>query len=428
MRIKEEFKGVGNFWIPSVPEETVHGILSISDGGNIELEITTGQLKDKDGTFNVTLERIVGYIQKNGSIPSIPVTLDDCYYKILPTLGGNSKSLIRISRAFIRAQYNQDDIPSFNTLTFSVEGINDWVDTSGIKVEYPSEKSPAIISYEPQEDITLNLHNDMQLLITWRPSLKYSINKEAGISENIYFKLVSKESRELDEFTSVARKITEFLCFVINQTVCLDSMCATSDDLTQETGDGKIGPVPINIYYPSWPYAKNEPKIVWYDMLFKFKEIRNDIEEVINNWIKSYEQYDSAFRLYFLAKMGAQTYLEEKFLTLAQGLEAYHQRIISRQVSLEDRITSIIKPFKDLIGIDENQQELIDSIVHTRHYLTHHNPSREPRAEKGVNLWPLCMKMELLLELHFLQLMGFSREKIDSIIDNCPELKRKRNW
>ena len=152
------------------------------------------------------------------------------------------------------------------------------------------------------------------------------------------------------------------------------------------------------------------------------------LRRVINNWIKSYEQYDAAFRLYFLAKTGAQTYLEEKFLTLAQALEAYHQRIISKQVSLEDRITSIIKPFKDLIGIDENQQELIDSIVRTRHYLTHHNPSKELKAAKGVNLWPLCMKMELLLELHFLQLMGFSREKIDSIIDNCPELKRKRNW
>ena len=160
-------------------------------------------------------------------------------------------------------------------------------------------------------------------------------------------------------------------------------------------------------------------------MLFRFEEIRNDIEEVINNWVKSYEQYDSAFRLYFLAKVREQTYLEEKFLTLVQALEAYHQRIVSKQVSLEDRITSIIKPFKDLIGIDENQQELIDSIVRTRHYLTHHNPSKKLKAAKGVNLWPLCMKMELLLELHFLQLMGFSREKIDSVVANCAQLKRK---
>ena len=161
-------------------------------------------------------------------------------------------------------------------------------------------------------------------------------------------------------------------------------------------------------------------------MLFKFKEIRNDIEEVINNWIKSYEQYDSAFRLYFLAKTGEQTYLEEKFLTLVQGLEAYHQRIC-RKMYLRDRIMNIIKPFKDIIGTDENRQKLINSIMDTRNYLTHHKPSKELKAAKGVNLWPLCMKMELLLELHFLQLMGFRREQIDSVVANCAQLKRKCN-
>ena len=425
MRIKEDFKKSGCFWIPSVSEETVHGTLSVSDGGNIELEITTGQLKDRNGTFNINLERIVGYL--HGSIPYIPVTLDGCYYKILPTIGGNSKPLIRINQAFIGVQYDQDEIPNFNTLTFSVEGINDWIETSGIKVEYPSENCP-IISYEPQDDITLSLYNDMQLLITWGSSLKRSINKEASISEKIYFKLVSQSARELDEFVSVVRKITEFLCFVTSETVSLDSMSATSGNLSKESEGGKPSPISISIYYRSWPYSKTEPQIVWYDMLFKFEEIQNDAEGIINNWMKSYEHYDSAFRLYFLAKMKRQTYLEERFLTLVQGLEAYHQRIISKQVSLKNRITSIIEPFKDIIGTDGDPQELIESIKDTRHYLTHHNPSKEARAAKGVNLWPLCMKMELLFELHILQSMGFSRGKIESIVDNCPELKRKRNW
>ena len=427
MRIKKEFKVSGDFWLPSAPERKVSGTLLISDGENIELEVT-GLFEGWEKAPNVDLKRIVGHVQKGRAIPLIFLTLDDCRYKTIPTPVGIPKSLIRASIAFIGVQYDQDEIPSFNTLTFSVEGIDDWIETSGIKVEYLSEKCPAIISYEPQEDVSFNLDNDMQLLITWKSSLKHLIKKEAGISEKIYFKLVSQEARELDEFAPAARKITEFLCFVMNQTVCLDSMHATSDDLTRETGDSKTVPVPIDIYYPSWPYSKDEPQIVWYDMLFKFEEIRNDIEGIINNWIKGYEQYDSALRLYFLAKMGAQTYLEEKFLTLVQGLEAYHQRIISRQVNLENRITSIIEPFKDIIGADENQRKLIDDIVCTRHYLTHHNPRRELKASKGVDLWFLCLKMELLFELHFLQLMGFSREKIDSIIDNCPELKRKHNW
>ena len=427
MRIKKEFKRTGEFWLSSTPDTRIHGTLSISDGGLIELE-TIGFFADWKESLNIDLKRIVGYIQKDRSIPLIPVTLDNCTYKTIPTPVGIPKSSIRVSRAFTGVQYDEDEVPSFNTLTFSVEGIDDWIEISGVRVEYPSEKRSTTILYEPQEDVSLNLDNSMQLLITWCPSLKYLINKEAGIREKIYFKLISQEARGLDEFTSVARKITEFLCFAINQIVSLGSICATSDDPTQEIGDSKTVPVSIDIYHPSWPYAKDVPQINLYNMLFKFKKIQNDAEEIINNWIKSYEQYDSAFRLYFLAKTGEQTYLEERFLTLVQGLEAYHQRIISKRVDLKDRIKSIIKPFKDLIGADANQQALIDSIVHTRHYLTHHNPSREPRAEKGVNLWPLCMKMELLLELHFLQLMGFSREKIDSIIDNCPELKRKRNW
>lgn len=244
MRIKEEFKKSGYFWLPSVPERKVPGILSISDGGNIDLEIIELLDHKTERLFNHSLKRIVGYIEEDEF-----VTLDDCSYK-----GGNlasiglSKSAFRITRIFSRVQYDQDEIPSFNTLTFSVEGIDDWVETSGIKVEYPSEKCPAIISYEPQEDISFNLDNDMQLLITWRSSLKHSINKEAGISENIYFKLVSKESLELDEFVSVARKITEFLCFATNKIVCLDSISATSDDLFKEIEGGKSSPIHINIY------------------------------------------------------------------------------------------------------------------------------------------------------------------------------------
>ena len=406
-------------------DKKVHGTLSISDGGNIELEVT-GFFEDWRKARNVDLNRIVGHVQKGRSIPLIFVTLDDCTYKTVPTPVGIPKALIRVSRAFIGVQYNEGEIPYFNTLTFSIEGSDDWVEKSGISVEYLSEKSPAIISYEPQENVSLNLDNGMQLLITWRPSLKHLINKEATIKEQICFQLVSQESRELNEFTSLARKITEFLCFAMNETVCLESMCAISDDLTQEIGDSKTEPVPINIYSPSWPYSKDVPQINLYNMLFKFKEIQNDAERIINNWIKSYEQYDSAFRLYFLAKMGEQTYLEEKFLTLVQGLEAYHQRI-TEGMFLRNRITNIIEPFKDIIGTNGNPQELIDSIIGTRNYLTHHDPSKEPKAAKGMGLWPLCLKMELIFDLHFLQLIGFSRERIDSIIDNSPELKRKCN-
>lgn len=419
MRIKEEFKRKGYFWLPSAPDEQVRGTLTISDGGKIELEVD-----EQLGTSIDNLERIVGYIQKGTSIISIPVTLDDCYYKKI-SLSGNSESLIRASRVFEGFQYGEGETPHFNTLSFSVEGIDDWISITGFKVEDIDKSGTPTISYDQPPDFSFKLKNDIDLRIIWRSSWNYTIAKEAVISEKRYFQLYSTEACELDKFISVARKITEFLCFAINETVSLNSMSATSDDLLEDVGNRKMGLKPIKIYYQSWPYSNDEPKINLPKTLFGFKEIQNDAEKKINNWLKSSEKFADAFRLYFLAKAGTQTYFEERFLTLAQGLEAYHQRTQSNRMKFKIRLERIIKPFEDLIGTNQKSSVLIDSIVDTRNYETHHDVSLKPRAAKGRDLWILCLKMAVLFELHILNLIGFSKEEIQSIVDNCYDLQRK---
>ena len=264
----------------------------------------------------------------------------------------------------------------------------------------------------------------MQLLIMFRyPDAEKFF--EYRVSQKTYFKLISQETRELDDFISVVDKITNFLCFATDQTVSLDSMSTTLNNPHQDIGKDKTGTIPINIYYQSWPYSKDEPKIYWYSMLFGFKQIQNSAEKIINNWIETYEQIAPSFNLYFLAKMGMQTYLEERFMALVQGLEAYHrrtsnerQRVKGKRVRLKDRMRSIIEPFKEVIGDEDKQSKLINRIVSTRNYLTHYDLSLESEAAKGEDLWPLCIKMELLFQLHVLRLIGFSREQIDSLLAN----------
>ena len=158
--------------------------------------------------------------------------------------------------------------------------------------------------------------------------------------------------------------------------------------------------------------------------------------------------------------MGMQTYLTERFMALVQGLEAYHRRTsdekrmdeagfeelvenlidqcpeghrkwlkgklkYSNEVSLRKRLKDIIKPFKDVIGNRTKRNNLIDRIVNTRNYLTHYDRSLESKAAKDEELWPLCLKMELLFQLHFLQLIGFKREQIDTFLANSIPLRRK---
>ena len=94
MRIKEEIKRLGDFWLPSTPDNKVPGTLSISDGGFIELEIV-----HRGGGASTVLEddakRIVGQIEEEGL-----VTLDNCFCKSIEGKLDISKLLIGVNRAF----------------------------------------------------------------------------------------------------------------------------------------------------------------------------------------------------------------------------------------------------------------------------------------------------------------------------------------
>ena len=425
MRIKEEIKRLGYFWRPSEPDRKLPGTLSISGEGHIELEVIGrfgGRIEVSLNANLNPIERIVGHIEKDGA-----VTLDGCYYKTLPlSIGGVSKSLIRVSRVLIGATYDEDEPRVFNTLTFSVEGIDEWVEISGISVEHHFEERTATISYQPPEDISINLDNGMRLLITFHWTLPgLPIITEAKISQKTYFQLVSEKERELKEFTSVAHKITNFLCFAIDKTVSLDSMSATADNFRQNLGEGQTRRVPVNIYYSSLPYSKDEPKIHQHDMLLGFAKIQNDAEEKIKNWIGLYEQIEPALDLYFLAKMGAQPTLTARFLALAQGLEVCHRGINGGRRKFGKRLEDITQPFEDIIGNQTTREELISTIVKTRNYWTHYDRRLESKAAKDEDLWSLCLKMELLFQLQFLQLIGFSREQIDSLLAHSIPFKRK---
>ncbi len=272
MRIKEEFKKSGYFWLPSVPERKIPGTLYISDGGNVELEVielfdlSLDRMYDDDDN----LQRIVGIVEEDGY-----VTLDNCFYKQKNrSYGGVSKkSLIYVSKAFIGVAYDEKENIAFNDFVFSVEGIDEWVGISGIQVDrkYETELITAKISYLPPEEILLDLNNGMQLLITFSWMIPgYPCMREAKISQKTYFKLVSTESRGSDEFISIVHRITTFLCFAIDQTVCLEGITAMSNDILMNAGSDNSMPAPIKIYYQSIPYSKYDVKIDLHRMLFGY--------------------------------------------------------------------------------------------------------------------------------------------------------------
>lgn len=86
----------------------------------------------------------------------------------------------------------------------------------------------------------------------------------------------------------------------------------------------------------------------------------------------------------------------------------------------------IIEPFKEYFGNNEQRQKLIKKIVDTRNFLTHYDKSLiDKSANSGRELYILYYKMEIILQLNFLQMIGFTSEDIKNIVKNCTVIKSK---
>ena len=465
MRIKNEIKRSGYFWLPSASEKKIPGTLTISDGGKIELEVI-GLFDETAGGQNSKIndsgefERIVGNIEKHGLI-----TLDGCFRKRqLISSGGISKSLLHVSKALLRIAYDDKEPLLFNTLQFSVEGIDEWVGLSGIKVEHETiqEKVSATIQYSPLEEVSLNLNNGMKLLITFSWTLPgFPHITEAKITQKTYFTLVSQQERPLEDFISIAHKLTTFLCFAIDKTVCINPITATSNITCRDINTGESEPAPpILLYYASMPYTKEVPQIYQYHMLFRYQEIKENAEQIINNWLQAYDKIEPALNLYFGVTTGGLLYLDAKILALAQGLESYHRRTsdetrmpnsdfeslrqtlkaqcpdehrkwlseklkYGNELSLGQRLQKIIAPLKEFMGDKSQRAKLIRSIVDTRNYLTHYDESLKSRGASGDKLIHLYLKMEAIFQLRILQELGFTQTEIKSVLDKSYRLRKK---
>jgi len=448
----------GYFWLPERYEKKIPGVLIIKNGGDIELEVV-GLFDDSIKSLNDDddLNRIIGHVEKEGL-----VTLENCFYtRKNHAFGGISKSKLRVNKVLSGVAYDENESVTFNSLSFSVDCLDEWVGISGISTDSDWKNNTATINYILPENISYDLNNGMKLEICFSSTLGSSQTTEAKITQRVYFKLISEELRPLDDFTEIAYKLTNFLCFAIDTTVALKDLSATSKEI-QRNGVGKKYPVPVKVYYPSIPFVENAPDKSRHRMLFTYGTIKSNAHDVFNNWLRAYEVMAPALSLYFSTKNGAQKYIDGKFLALAQGLETYHRRtsdeklmdssefdsLIStikescpeehvewlsgrlmhgNEINLGKRLKRIIEPFKDKLGSNKERSKLLRKIVDTRNYLTHYSENLKDNAADGKELWILCQKMEVIFLLHFMKVVGFSDEEIESVVENSYLIKQKIN-
>ncbi|HPQ66108.1 MAG TPA: hypothetical protein PLI51_05195 [bacterium] len=458
MRIEDPKTVAGYFWLPSSPEKRLGGTLSISDGGNIQIEVVGNfdQYLEDFPNFD-EIQRILGVVESLGC-----VTLDHCLYTTKSmSFGSVEKSTLDCDRAFVGLHFEQDEPTEFDSVCFSVEGLDEWLGVTGIKVNRKGTGSGFSLTYERPSLPEIDLGGGFILSFRFSYSLPgFPILTEAAIRQKAAIVINSNVKRPLDDFIGLIHKITDFLVFGVDKVVSVVDLRASIAIPVNDRQENLPSSLEAKVIYQSLPFSQTRPKIAWHDLLFRYQTIQADPSTAILAWLDAYNTIGPPLDLYFAAITNPAQYLDSKFLFFAIALETWHRResdsfamdpaefegivkkllaacpearkewlegllAFANEVSLAKRLKELLKPFEKFLPEGATLKRLIRQIVDTRNYLMHYNPSLEGRAARGRELCILVNRMEAFLKLLLLRRIGFDYDQVKAITKDNRDFQYK---
>lgn len=476
MRLSESIEKSGFFWLPEDGQNQVPGILRISNLGEVELEVfrycdPTAHASETPPLGNWPLFPVFGGDRNIkrilGIVENTLITLDECVYsnkyKSMLT-GGVSTSTLFSRYAFLGTNYNAGEEVKFTKLTFALEGLDEWLSVSGFKIDPDFQEESGLgvsIEFRTPEDIKIDLPGGFELSFTFSASIAAGSNvTQPGVSQKAYICLVAEDARPFGNFLDLMYRLHDFLCLATDRNMAIETMVGYSSDRTIENA-GKKYEVGIRVYCRSKRYPREKTEIHLPEMLLPYRTIDSRIESVLTKWLDYYEKHEHVFNLYFGTKSNDKAFLESRFLSLAQALEALHRGIsnetrmprtqfrelrdrileivpdglqmeliqdqlsFANELTLRTRIKRLIAPVGCFWNDDQERKEFVSWVVDTRNYLTHFDKRLHAKAAKWEDLWRLYLKLEALLQLHFMLLIGLDLRFIKAIVNQNVSLRNK---
>lgn len=482
MRLSEERTIPGLFWLPDNPSDTISGTLHIAETGAIKLELH----RYCEAGVYVTEDRPLGYppITEGddhvigrilGLIGNEPLTLEECSYsnwRALP-IGGIATSTIRASYAFLGAWFEIRERMELSRLEFEVEGLDIWLGIIGFNTNYDFEDTvednvSAIrqikVLFEKPEEITFTLPGNSKLRLKFSYCSRHSADRiESHITQIVSLVIEPEKPLSIDQLLNLTSKITNLFRFIIDAPVSITSITGYSENKTRAHANSGTINIPIKIYNQTNPFEITAFRTHTDRMLFRYRDIVSQMQEILTNWFDNYKVAEPTFKLYFANMLHPRTYLENRFLMLIRAVESLHRSRYGGTVMPEEefdkfqkslinsiadcklrkllrgslryaneptlrrRLKELIDPVARYFGNSKKRSTLINRVMDTRNYLTHLDDQLSCRSARDDELWALCEKLVALIQLHYMRLIGLQDETIQSIIDNNTAIKTKLN-
>jgi hypothetical protein len=440
----------GFFFSPENVDKRYPGILTISNGGRICLEITTDE-----EAFTTFDEMVIGRLI--GQVEGGYITLEGCEYRnvSLPFPGMTSKSQIAAQLAFVGAGLSGP--AKFSSLQFCVDNLSEWLGKSAFKIAIGTCTEDWSLTLQRPTPVEYDLFDGTKLVIAMNVRVpggtKYP-NME--LYQQAYIQITPAEPQNFDFFQSISHRITRFLSFVIGQPVAIHSLKA-------KINDPKIDEIHqwLDTYFQSLNNSARKP-VRSDEMLLNFSNISSRLGDLLSLWLKEYENLGPALHHYFSVQDDTHAYVDSRFLSMAQALEAFHRRTSNIQkwskedykekiapiieacpaderdwlrqklnygyeLSFGERLHLLIDDIAEVFGGIENANAIVQGTVRTRNYQAHYDPEGAKKAIKGARLVSLIFRLRVLFALRLLMQLGLTRQEAIDLTRTPPLALLLRN-
>ncbi len=424
----------GYWWLPSITENTVAGILTYTPE-SITLELI-GQLKPETSAIEEFISReeecaILGY-----SSDAKEISLINCY----PS-GGS----VNFSCGFPIQRYNCQhliigthitslDAPCFFKTLINIPYLSLWAIPNSIENKlFFKEKhiDKYCISFRAQEN-----HIDAVELGDYRLSIDGHVNYsgeyfEPRIKQKTTVTLTNSSDYSLKDALKQIFLFEQFLSFATLKSLESSRIVLYDKSKFQQLDNGEKHFFPIEYirtYKKNNEFKQEQNLAEQRNFLFTYETIREEFQSIIKKWFQ--EQNDIAPIRHHLIECVRHkgTFSSVDFLIIIQAIEGFWWRFRDEDYRLKNKITgkistrlktilnSLIDEFKGIMTLDLDKIE-VNEVVDSRHYFSHFVPkAKKPFAKDGIELYHLTNQIRKLLICCVLNFVGFSNEQINKIV------------
>jgi hypothetical protein len=381
-----------------------------------------------------------------------PVTLWGCWERRKNVnLAGFTKTSFHADAALVGAHLGGAEDARLAKLSAEYRHLAEWASISGFTLKIPDDHAahPVVIEHmrpAPVEAQVAGARVAVEVRATLRDK-SFGLLGEATISQRTWVSVEYLEGRGFGELHGVLHRFRNFLTLGVGKSVEPLALRGVIE------ADGKPS---VDIYSKPVGVRYTGKKVHPAEMLFTLGDIHGDFGRFLNNWFGKAERLGPVYDLYFATAYGSPAYLDDRFLSLVQGVEAYHRRALGttelpeeeheRRIEEVLRMTpeahkdwlrgklaysnepSLRKRLKEILRRDPGVMEpifgsskkerlgFVGKVVDTRNYLTHYDEGKKEAAAVGRELYELTERLKSVLEACLLREVGFEGDHLKEVL------------